>query len=111
VVHHDRVTYLVQPGPDTLPLGGQKARVFQWEDEAERDEARLASKKLTIRQKERIRAAAAARPSAPESTSDRLAGVLWYLREFEAEQKASTSDRTAERRSGARRRRSGAARS
>jgi hypothetical protein len=137
VVHHDRVTYLVQPGPDTLPLGGQKVRVFQWEDgrvelrhgdhnlpysvfdeaaavaqgaivdnkrlgtaiyairvlQAERDEARLASKKLTVRQKERIRAAAATRtppPATPGTSSDRLAGVLSYLRDFEAEQKART---------------------
>jgi hypothetical protein len=134
VVHHERVTYLLEPGPETLPLGGQKVRVFQWEDgrvelrhgdrslpysvfdetavvqgavvdnkrlgaalsaihvlQAERDQARLSSKKLTIRQKERLRVAAAERaaspPAAPATSSDRLAGVLSYLREFEAEQK------------------------
>jgi hypothetical protein len=59
--------------------------------QAERDQARLSSKKLTIRQKERLRVAAAERaaspPAAPATSSDRLAGVLSYLREFEAEQK------------------------
>jgi len=97
-VHFKRVTYLVQPGPQTVPLGGKPVRVHQWEDghieirheaqplpysvfdknphvtqsaivenkrlaaallviqaaQAERDRVRLASKKLTLREKERI---------------------------------------------------------
>ena len=32
VVHFERATYLVEPGPGPLPLGCQKVRVFQWED-------------------------------------------------------------------------------
>lgn len=31
-VHFKRVTYLVQPGPETVPLGGKPVRVHQWED-------------------------------------------------------------------------------
>jgi hypothetical protein len=100
-VHFKRVTYLVEPGPETLPLGGKRVRVREWEDgrveilcagrtlpysifdknphvaagaivenkrlgavlaviqaaQDERDRTRLASKKLTIREKERILAA------------------------------------------------------
>jgi hypothetical protein len=106
-VHFKRVTYLVEPGPETLPLGGKRVIVREWEDgrveiqcagrtlpysifdknphvaagaivenkrlgavlaviqaaQDERDRTRLASKKLTIRQKERIRAAR--QPTAP----------------------------------------------
>ena len=29
VLHFNRATYLVRPGPETQPLGGQKVRVFQ----------------------------------------------------------------------------------
>ena len=97
-VHFKRVTYLVEPGPETLPLGGKRVIVREWEDgrveiqcagrtlpysifdknphlaagaivenkrlgavlaviqaaQDERDRTRLASKKLTLRQKERI---------------------------------------------------------
>ena len=31
-VHFKRVTYLVQPGPETLPLGGKLVQVREWED-------------------------------------------------------------------------------
>jgi hypothetical protein len=49
--------------------------------QAERDEARLASKKLTLRQKERLRAAAARREPAPAAPkrSDRLEGIVRSL--------------------------------
>jgi hypothetical protein len=30
-VHFKRVTYLVEPGPDTLPLGGKRVRIYEWE--------------------------------------------------------------------------------
>ena len=100
-VHFKRVTYLVEPGPDTLPLAGKLVQVYESEDgtvelrcagrvlpytlfdknphvtqgaivdnkrlgavlafiqqgQAERDRQRLASKKLTLRQKERLRLA------------------------------------------------------
>lgn len=100
-VHFKRVTYLVEPGLETLPLGGKRVRVREWEDgrvqilcagrtlpysifdknahvaagaivenkrlgavlaaiqaaQDERDRTRLASKRLTIREKERILAA------------------------------------------------------
>jgi len=32
VVHFKRMTYLIEPSPDTLPLGGQRVRVHQWAD-------------------------------------------------------------------------------
>ena len=100
-VHFKRVTYLVEPGPETLPLGGKRVQVRESEDgrveircagrtlpfsifdknpqvaqgaivenkrlgavlaviraaQDERDRTRLASKKLTIREKQRILAA------------------------------------------------------
>ncbi len=100
-VHFKRVTYLIEPGPETLPLGGKRVLVREWEDgrieircagralpfsifdqhphvahgaivenkrlgavlaviqaaQNERDRTRLASKSLTLRQKDRILAA------------------------------------------------------
>jgi len=131
-VHFKRVTYLVEPGPDTSPLGGNRVRVYEWEDgrieihaegqslpysifdqnpnvtqgavvenkrlgaalaiiqaaQSERDRIRLDSKKLTIRQKDRIRAARdASQPSEPvETSSDRLGAVAAYFQQFEKEQ-------------------------
>jgi len=102
--HYNRVMYLVEPGPETLPLAGQRCRVHEHEDghvevrhanrplpcsifldkaphvlqgaivsnkrlgaalsqirrdQKERDRQLLASRRLTIREKNRIRAAAA----------------------------------------------------
>jgi hypothetical protein len=131
-VHFKRVTYLVEPGPDTSPLGGKRVRVYEWEDgrveihaegrslpysifdqnphvtqgavvenkrlgaalaiiqaaQSERDRIRLDSKKLTIRQKDRIRAARdASQPSESIATScDRLGAVAAYFQQFENEQ-------------------------
>ena len=131
-VHFKRVTYLVEPGPDTSPLGGKRVRVYEWEDgrveihaegrslpysifdqnphvtqgsvvenkrlgaalaiiqaaQSERDRIRLDSKKLTIRQKDRIRTARdASQPSKPVATScDRLGAVAAYFQQFENEQ-------------------------
>ena len=31
-VHFKRVTYLVEPGPETLPLSGKRVQVREWED-------------------------------------------------------------------------------
>jgi hypothetical protein len=31
-VHFKRFTYLVEPGPETLPLGGKRVQVREWED-------------------------------------------------------------------------------
>jgi hypothetical protein len=127
-----RVTYLVEPGPDTSPLGGKRVRVYEWEDgrveihaegralpysifdqnpnvtqgaivenkrlgaalaviqaaQSERDRIRLDSKKLTIRQKDRIRAAReAVQPSVPVvKESDHLGAVAAYFQQFEKEQ-------------------------
>ena len=97
-LHFKRVTYLVEPGPDTLPLAGRRVQIYEAEDgnvalrcdgrtlpftlfdknphvtqgtivenkrlgavlaaiqqgQVERDRGRLDSKKLTLRQKERI---------------------------------------------------------
>jgi hypothetical protein len=135
VVHFKRVTYLVEPGPETLPFRGKRVRVFEWEDgrveircegrllpaspfgknrcvaqgaivenkrlgavlsvmqasQLQRDQARLRSKKVTLREKERIVAAHAARPSTPSADSalpDGLSEVSSFLERFEAEQKA-----------------------
>ena len=56
----------------------------------ERDNARLASKRVTLREKERIQAvrlaAGLAAPSSPESLSE----VTSFLERFEAEQKVRT---------------------
>jgi len=133
-VHFKRVTYLVEPGPDTSPLGGKRVCVHEWEDgrveihaegrslpysifdqnphvtqgavvenkrlgaalaiiqaaQSERDRIRLDSKKLTIRQKDRIRTARdASQPSEPVATScDRLGAVAAYFQQFEKEQEA-----------------------
>jgi hypothetical protein len=72
----------------------------------QRDQARLRSKKVTLREKERIVAAAraAAGPSTPSADSavpDGLSEVSSFLERFEAEQKArqkAHNDRTALRR-------------
>ena len=100
--HYERVTYLIEPSPETLPLAGERCRVHEHEngrievrhagqlltcrvffdkeprvqpgaivankrlgavlaqiraDQQERDRQRLAHPKLTLRQKDRIRAA------------------------------------------------------
>jgi len=31
-VHFQRATYLVEPGPDTSPLGGKRVLAYEWED-------------------------------------------------------------------------------
>jgi hypothetical protein len=131
-VHFKRVTYLVEPGPDTSPLGGKRVRVYEWEDgrveiragerslpylifdqnphvtqgaiienkrlgaalaiiqtaQSERDRIRLESKKLTIRQKDRIRAAReVSQPSEPMAKNcDRLGAVAAYFQQFEKDQ-------------------------
>jgi hypothetical protein len=99
---YNRVTYIVEPGPETLPLMGERCRVYEYEDgrvevrhkdtplpfrvffdknphvtqgaivddkrlgavlskirrdQQERDRKRLASRRLTMRQKDQIRAA------------------------------------------------------
>jgi hypothetical protein len=56
--------------------------------QSERDRIRLDSKKLTIRQKDRIRVARdASQPSEPTETScDRLGAVAAYFQQFEKEQ-------------------------
>jgi hypothetical protein len=73
----------------------------------QRDQARLRSKKVTLREKERIVAAhVAARPSTPSADSalpDGLSEVSSFLERFEAEQKARRkvhNDRAALRRKG-----------
>lgn len=141
VVHFKRVTYLVEPNPETLPLGRRRVRVRQWDDgrveiscdgrrlpyavfdknptvsqgevienkrlgavlsviraaQDRRDEARLASKKVTLREKDRIRAARAevtlppATPPPNEATSsgtDRLGSMLTFLSKVATENKA-----------------------
>jgi transposase len=132
VVHFKRITYLVEPGLETLRFAGKRVRVFEWEDgrveircegqllpyslfdknrcvdqgvvvenkrlgavlsviqasQAERDQVRLASKKLTLREKERIEAAQiAAGLSAPSSPAE-LSKVSSFLERHEVEQKA-----------------------
>jgi len=147
VVHFKRVSYLVEPGPETLPFAGKRVRVFQWEDgrveircegqllpyspfdknrcvnqgavvenkrlgavlsviqasQLERDKVRLASKQLTLREKDRIEAAritaGTLEPEPP--AADGLSEVASFLERFEAEQKARTkahNDRDALRR-------------
>jgi hypothetical protein len=131
-VHFKRVTYLVEPGPDTSHLGGKRVRVYEWEDgrveihaegrslpysifdenphvtqgaivenkrlgaalaviqaaQGERDRMRLQSKKLTIRQKDRLRAAPEASQPSQLTTQncDRLGAVAAYFQQFEKEQ-------------------------
>ena len=149
VVHFKRVSYLVEPGPETLPFAGKRVRVLQWDDgrveircegqllpyspfdkhrcvdqgavvenkrlsaalsviqasQLERDKVRLASKKLTLREKERIETArVTARTSEPSPelpVADSLSEVASFRARFEAEQKARTkahNDRDARRR-------------
>ncbi len=136
VVHFKRVSYLVEPCPETLPFSGKRVRVFEWEDgrveircegrllpaspfdknrcvdqgaivenkrlgavlsvmqasQLQRDQARLRSKNVTLREKERIVAAhVAAKPStlsADSAVPDGLSEVSSFLERFEAEQKA-----------------------
>ena len=146
VVHFKRVSYLVEPGPDTLPFAGKRVRVYEWEDgrveircedrllpfspfdkgrcvnqgaivenkrlsavlsvihasQLERDRARLASKKLTLREKERtkgalVKAGAVGPVLSPNGPSE----VASFLARFAAEQKARRkvhNDRAALRR-------------
>jgi len=145
VVHFKRITYLVEPGPETLRFAGKRVRVFEWEDgrveircegqllpyspfdknrcvdqgavvenkrlgavlsviqasQAERDKVRLASKKLTLREKERIEAAQIAAGLFPPSSSEGLSEVSSFLERYETEQKARRkvrNDRAALRR-------------
>ncbi len=139
-------SYLVEPGPDTLPFAGKRVRVYEWEDgrveircedrllpfspfdkgrcvnqgaivenkrlsavlsvihasQLERDRARLASKKLTLREKERtkgalVKAGAVGPVLSPNGPSE----VASFLARFAAEQKARRkvhNDRAALRR-------------
>jgi hypothetical protein len=145
VVHFKRVSYLVEPGPETLPFAGKRVRVFQWEDgrveircegqllpyspfdknrcvnqgtvvenkrlgaalsviqasQLERDKVRLASKRLTLREKDRIEAARITAGTLEPPAADGLSEVASFLERFEAEQKARTeahNERTALRR-------------
>ncbi len=145
VVHFKRVSYLVEPGPQTLAFAGKRVRVFEWEDgrveircegqllpcspfdknrcvnqgavvenkrlgavlsviqasQLERDNARLASKKITLREKERIQAARLASGLAAPCSPESLSEVASFLERFEAERKARTkahNDRAALRR-------------
>jgi hypothetical protein len=145
VVHFKRVTYLIEPNPETLPLGRRRVRIRQWDDgrieiscdgrrlpytvfdknptvsqgevienkrlgavlsviraaQDQRDQVRLASKKLTVREKDRIRAVRAESsrppssplPAAPpkETTSsgtDRLGSMLAFLDKVATDRKA-----------------------
>jgi hypothetical protein len=135
-VHFKRVTYLVEPGPSTLPFGGKRVRVHEWDDgrveihaggsplpysifdqhphvtqgatvenkrlgaalsviqtvQTERDRICLASKKLTIRQKDRIRAAReeVQPPASTTKNGDRLGAVAAFFQQFEKDQKERT---------------------
>jgi hypothetical protein len=145
-VHFKRVTYLIEPGPETLPLGGKRVQVREWDDgrveiqcagrtlpysifdknphvaagaivenkrlgavlaviqavQVERDRTRLASKKLTIRQKDRIRAAGEASRAPALSTNGAGTGaVAAFLDQFGKDQKErakAQSLRAAQRR-------------
>jgi hypothetical protein len=147
VVHFKRATYLVEPGPETLPLAGKRVRLFEQEDgrvdircedrvlpyrrfdqdrcvdqgavvenkrlgavlsviqasQVARDTTRLASKKVTLREKERIAGAllkAGALEPSPVPASD-LSEVSSFLDRFKADQKARRkvrNDRAALRR-------------
>ena len=69
--------------------------------QAERDKVRLASKKLTLRQKERIEAAQITAGLSPPSSPEGLSEVSSFLERYEAEQKARRkvrNDRAALRR-------------
>jgi hypothetical protein len=145
VVHFKRVTYLVEPGPQTLPFAGKRVRVFEWEDgrveircegqllpyspfdknrcvdqgavvenkrlgavlsviqasQVERDKKRLASKRVTLREKQRIHAAQIAAGISEPSDSDTLTEMTSFLERFKAAQKAKRkvhNDRAALRR-------------
>ena len=133
-VHFKRVTYLIEPGPETLPLGGKRVQVREWEgDRIEiqcagralpysifdqnarvaagaivenkrlgavltviqaaqegRDQVQLASKKLTLRQKDRIRAAGEGcrAPTLPSGAG--TGAVDAFLEQFEKDQKERT---------------------
>lgn len=145
-VHFKRVTYLIEPGPETLPLGGRRVQVREWEDgrveiqcegrtlpysifdknphvaagaivenkrlgavlaviqagQDQRDRSRLASRKLTLRQKDRIRAAGEAGRAPDLGTNDAGVGaVAAFLDQFAKDQKERTkaqNRRAAQRR-------------
>jgi hypothetical protein len=111
VVHFKRVSYLIEPNPETLGFGRRKVHVHEWEDgrveihcdgrklpysaldqhphvepgevvenkrlgavlatiqlaQAQRDVVRLASPRMTLRQKERIRASRPTSTTVPAS--------------------------------------------
>jgi hypothetical protein len=137
--HFKRVTYLVEPGPETLPLGGKRVQVREWEDgrveiqcedqtlpysifdknphvaagaivenkrlgallaviqagQGQRDQTRLASRKLTLRQKDRIRAAGkAGRAPGPSPSSAGTGAVAAFLDQFEKDQRERTKTQT-----------------
>ena len=133
-VHFKRVTYLIEPGPETLPLGGKRVQVREWEDgrveiqcagrtlpysifdqnphvaagaivenkrlgaalaviqaaQEGRDQVRLASKKLTLRQKDRIRAAGEACRTPTLSIGAGTGAVAAFLEQFNKDQKERT---------------------
>jgi hypothetical protein len=132
--HFKRVTYLIEPGPETLALGGKRVQVREWEDgrveiqcagrtlpfsvfdqnphvaagavvekkrlgaalaviqaaQEGRDQVRLVSKKLTIRQKDRIRAAGEASRTPALSSGAGTGAVAAFLEQFEKDQKERT---------------------
>jgi hypothetical protein len=145
VVHFKRVSYLVEPGPETLPFAGKRVRVFQWDDgrveircegrllpyspfdknrcvnqgavvenkrlgavlsviqasQLERDKVRLASKQLTLREKERIGAARITAGTPVLPVAEGLSEVASFIARIEAEQRArqkAHNDRAALRR-------------
>jgi transposase len=141
-VHFKRVTYLVEPGPKTLPLGGKRVRVHEWDDgrveihaggsplpysifdqhphvtqsaivenkrlgavlaviqaaQIERDRKRLTSKKLTIRQKDRIRAACEANRAPAHSTNGAVAAFFEQFEKDQTERRQTRNLRAAQRR-------------
>jgi hypothetical protein len=133
VVHFKRVSYLVTPSAETIPLGGKRVQIRERENgeveiwhgntrlpysvydknphvgqgaivenkrlgaaltfiralQAERDEKRLASKKLTLREKQRLRETIAqARPVPPASVDQRMLQVFESMRARQAEHDA-----------------------
>jgi len=62
----------------------------------ERDRIRLASTKLTLRQKDRIRAARqlSEQPTSPTTAGDRLGAVALFFQQFERDQKERTKAQT-----------------
>jgi len=140
VVHFKRVSYLVEPGPETLPSQAAR-RVFEWRtgesrsaarptasllairqercvnqgavvenkrlgaalsviqaSQLERDKVRLASKKLTLREKDRIEAsritAGTLEPEPP--AADGLSEVASFLERFERSRKREPRRTTIE---------------